>query len=88
MNEPHGDPTPVIGGCEIPARLIDAPPPYGSVPDDQLGRQLFMLLSLHPEIQPQFQGCDLNSMDGAAKEAMLRDIQCLLGIRGAGTPAR
>ena len=54
MSRRKGDLTPVIGGCDIPQHLIASPAPFGCPPDDDLGRQVFWLLSLHPEINLQF----------------------------------
>ena len=81
MSAKNGDSTPVIGGCGIPAHLIDSPAPIGCPPDDDLGRQVFWLLSLHPEIDLQFRDRDLNGMDDATKQALLNDIHAVLGVR-------
>ncbi len=81
MIKPNGDLTPVIGGCDIPADLIDAPAPFGRPPDDELGRQIFWLLSLHPELGSQFKHLDLGGMDNAAKQAILSDIHSILAAR-------
>ena len=77
MNTQNGDPTPVIGGCAIPCGLIDARA-FGRPPHDDLGRQIFWLLSLHPEISLPFKDLDLGGMDDAAKQALLSDIHSLL----------
>ncbi len=88
MNTQNGDPTPVIGGCAIPADLIDAPAPFGCPPDDDLGRQLFWLLSLHPGIRSQFKDLDLHGMDDAAKQSLLSDIHSILAIRPLNSAVR
>jgi len=73
--------TPVIGGCDIPNSLIGSPNLTGSPPSDHLGRQIFWLLKLHPEINFQFQDQDLNTMDDATKQQLLADINLILGIQ-------
>ncbi len=88
MNTQNGDPTPVIGGCAIPADLIDAPAPFGRPPDDDLGRHIFWLLSLHPEISSQFKNLDLSGMDDTAKQALLSDINSILAVRPLNSAAR
>ena len=84
----NGDPTPVIGGCAIPAELIDAPAPFGCAPNDDLGRQLFWLLSLHPEIGSRFKHLDLTEMDDAAKQQLLADVHSILAVCPLNSPAR
>jgi hypothetical protein len=81
MPRKKGDPTPVIGSCDIPAHLTDSPAPFGLPPDDDLGRQVFWLLSLHPEITLQFRDKDLIGMDNATKQTLLDDIHAILGVR-------
>ncbi len=88
MNTYNGDPTPVIGGCAIPADLIDAPAPFGCKPDDDLGRQIFWLLSLHPEVSSQFKDLDLGRMDDAAKQALLSDVRSIVAARALNSAAR
>ena len=85
MNTKKGDPTPVIGGCDIPAHLIDSPAPFGYPPEDDLGRQVFWLLSLHPEINLQFRDRDLNAMDDGTKQTLLDDVHFILGVRPLNT---
>ena len=80
MSTKKGDPTPVIGGCDIPSHLIDSPAPFGCPPDDDLGRQVFWLLSLHPKINLQFRDRDLSGMDDATKQTLLDDIHSILGV--------
>lgn len=81
MSAKKGDPTPVIGGCDIPSRAVDSPTPLGCAPDDDLGRQVFWLLSVHPEINVQFRDRDLIAMDDATKQTLLDDIHSILGVR-------
>ena len=83
-----GDPTPMIGGCGIPSRRIDSPAPFGCPPDDDLGRQVFWLLSLHPEISLEFRDRDLSGMDDARKQKVLDDIQSILSLRPLNTSAQ
>jgi hypothetical protein len=81
MSTKKGDPTPVIGGCAVPSYLMDSPTPVENPPDDDLGTQVFWLLSLHPEINLQFRDRDLSSMDDATKQTLLNDIHSILGVR-------
>ena len=80
MSKRKGDQTPVIGGCDIPAAVLDAPKPFGCAPDDDIGQQIFWLLSLHPDINLQFRDWDLAEMDDATKQTLLTDTQSVLGI--------
>jgi hypothetical protein len=85
MSTKKGDPTPVIGGCDIPSHLLDSPVQMGNPPDDDLGGQVFWLLSFHPEINLQFRDRDLNGMDDATKQTLRSDIHRVLGVRPLNT---
>jgi len=88
MSTKKGDSMPVIGGCDIPSHLVDTPASLGYPPDDDLGQQVFWLLSLHPELDLQFRDQDLNGMDDATKQTLLNDIHAVLGVRPLNIPAQ
>jgi hypothetical protein len=76
-----GDPTPVTGGISLPDRLITTPPCDDAAPDDDLGRQAYWLLKLHPnKVSLRFRKSDLSGMDDATKRLLIADIQFALGI--------
>ncbi len=75
-----GDTTPVTGRVALPGNLFDSPAFNGDVPDDDLGRQVFWLLKMNPDVALKFRQRDLSSMDDAAKQHLIADIQYVLGI--------
>lgn len=79
--EIQGDTTPVIGGVDLPAHLTSGFPADDAVPSDDLGRQAYWLLKLHPDkVSPRFRHSDLSKMDDATKRLLIADIQHALGI--------
>jgi hypothetical protein len=77
-----GDATPVTGGIPTPDRLLATIAPVGNPPDDDLGRQIFWMLSLHQQKLPhEFRELDVAGMDDVAKKSLIAAIQRELGIR-------
>ncbi len=81
MSKRRNNSTPVIGGCAIPSSLLNSPDQTGTLPDDDLGRQIHWLLNSHPDIKLQFRDKDLDAMDNATKQQLLSDINTVLGIQ-------
>jgi hypothetical protein len=84
MNEilSAGDATPVTGGISTPEHLLATIEPVGNPPDDDLGRQVSWLLSLHQKKLPvEFRQLDVAGMDDVAKRSLIADIQRELGFR-------
>ena len=77
---PAGDPTPVTGGVKTPARLLRPVAAPDTAPAESIDRHILRLLTLHKDVCVKFRGVDLAKMDDAAKQALLTDIQDLLGI--------
>jgi hypothetical protein len=79
-----GDATPVIGGISPPDHLIHSPVVDEGAPEDELGRQAYWLLKLHPDkvsVSLKFRNSDLSAMDDATKRLLIADIQHALGVR-------
>jgi hypothetical protein len=77
----RGDSTPVTGGIALPSRLISTPTADDGVPDDDLGRQAYWLLKLHPDkVSLRFRQSDLSAMDDNTKRQLIADIQYALGV--------
>jgi hypothetical protein len=83
-----GDATPVTGGCDIPARLLRPTPALGVVPDDDLGKHIVRLLTLHPNLALEFRSEDLRGMDDVTKHLLIEDLEAVLGIEPLQEPAR
>jgi hypothetical protein len=76
-----GDRTPVTGGVPIPDKLISTPTTTDTAPDDDLGRQAYWLLKLHPNnVSLRFRQSDLSGMDDDTKRRLIADIQFALGL--------
>lgn len=76
-----GDLSPVIGGATLPAHLLATPTLDDIAPDDDLGRQAFWLLKLHPsDVSLKFRNSDLLAMDDDTKRLLIGDIQFALGV--------
>ncbi|MBI2824538.1 MAG: hypothetical protein HYX69_07625 [Planctomycetia bacterium] len=80
LRRPAGDATPVTGGIAIPDHLVSTPPDADRAPDDDLRRQAYWLLKLHPDAVAKFQTSDLSAMDDDAKRMLIADIRRALGI--------
>lgn len=76
-----GDPTPVTGGIALPDRLIAKHDSDDSAPADDLGRQAYWLLKLHPDkVSLKFRQSDLSGMDDTTKILLIADVQYALGV--------
>lgn len=76
-----GDTTPVTGGIALPDRFIASQAADESAPADDLGRQAYWLLKLHPDkVSLRFRQSDLAGMDDATKRLLIADIQFALGV--------
>ena len=80
-NKVPGDPTPVVGGGDIPARMLRPTPVLDNPPKDDLGKHIARLLALHPDIVLDFRSSDLNLMDDSTKRDLIGDINKVLGIQ-------
>jgi hypothetical protein len=76
----------VIGGKDLPRKNIreDISTPEDLIVSSALDRRLAKLLSLHPELKVKFRNNNLASLNAETKEALLQDMQDILGI----TPLR
>ncbi|MEX1040647.1 MAG: hypothetical protein WDZ51_08460 [Pirellulaceae bacterium] len=81
-----GDPSIVAGGVPLPASLIATPPACDMpIPTDDLGKLLYGLIHIYPDAIPaELRGVDVGSLDEAAKQRFLREIQQNVGV----TPMR
>ena len=76
-----GDRTPVTGGIPLPDHLIKILADDDAAPDDELGRQAYVLLKLHPgAVSLKFRKSDLSGMDDDTKRLLIADIQFALGV--------
>jgi len=75
-----------IGGKNLSRKNIreDISAPEDLIASSALDKRLAKLLMLHPELQVKFRNNNLASLDTETKEALLQDIQDILGI----TPLR
>lgn len=78
---PEGDLTPITGGLALPPTLVDMPDADDNAPTDDLGREAYLLMKLHPgAVSLKFRDCDLSRMDDATKRTLIADIHHALGI--------
>lgn len=72
----------VIGGRNLPQKNVrtDISEPEDLIVSSALDKRLAKLLTLHPELQVKFRNNNLASLDAETKEALLQDIQDILGI--------
>lgn len=78
---PEGDLTPIAGGIALPSNLVDTSDADDVAPTDDLGREAYLLMKLHPDaVSLKFRNCDLSCMDDAAKRTLIADIRRALGI--------
>ena len=76
-----GDQTPSTGGVDLPSSLIATPVNDDTAPSDDLGRQAYWLLKLHPDcVSLKFRNSDLTAMDDDTKRLLIADIQFALGV--------
>lgn len=71
-----------IGGRDLSAHKIkeDITIPKDLIVSSPLDKRLAKLLILNPSLQVKFRNNDLASLDKNTKEALLQDIQDMLGI--------
>jgi hypothetical protein len=76
------DYSPVTGGADLAKYVRDD---VATVPDlkvdSDLDRHIVRLLTLHPQLQVRFRSHDLARLDDATKQALLQDMNDLLGIK-------
>lgn len=75
-----GDPVSVVGGVDLPQHLIDAPAADSSFPSDDLGQQLYWLITMNPSLKLNFRDSDIQSMDDSTKRKLIAHVQFALGI--------
>ncbi|MCY2965428.1 MAG: hypothetical protein NT069_17640 [Planctomycetota bacterium] len=71
----------VLAGVPMPPTLAFYPTDDEAGPDDELGRRIFRLLKLHPEVCVQFRLSDLDAMDDATKRLLIADVKSTLVIK-------
>lgn len=76
----------VIGGTDLPEESArkDIFEVKDLVISSALDKQMARLLALHPQLQVKFRNNNLASLDDPTKQALLQDMQDILGI----TPLR
>ncbi len=74
---------PVTGGADLPDSRFrdDMDHLRDLVVDSDLDRRIVQLLALHPKLRVRFRNQDLASLDVATKQALLTDMNDVLGIR-------
>jgi len=77
------DYAPVTGGVNLPKSRFrdDMDHLRNLVVDSDLDRHIVQLLGLHPDLHVRFRNPDLASLDVPTKQALLADMNDVLGIR-------
>ncbi|APZ96146.1 hypothetical protein [Fuerstiella marisgermanici] len=70
----------VAGGVSLPADMRDVRVDTVQLPDTDIGRQISLLLQLHPQICSQFRTGDTADMDLATQQLLLDDLRDALDI--------
>lgn len=74
--------SPVTGGANLAKYVRDDVARVRDLKvDSDLDRHIVRLLTLHPQLQVRFRNHDLARLDDATKQALLQDINDLLGIK-------
>jgi hypothetical protein len=83
MNKNDLDFAPVTGGVDLADKYLrdDLDTLRDLKTHSDLDRHLVQLLSLHKDLRLQFRSQDLASLDDATKQALLKDMNDLLGIK-------
>ena len=83
MSKPTNDFVPVTGGIHLPDSRFrdDMDHLRDLVVDSDLDRHIVQLLALHPELRVRFRNQDLTALDVPTKQALLADMNDVLGIR-------
>jgi hypothetical protein len=74
---------PVTGGVDLPNSRFrdDMDHLRDLVVDSDLDRHIIQLLALHPTLRVRFRNRDLAALDVPTKQALLADMNAVLGIR-------
>jgi hypothetical protein len=77
------DYAPVTGGVDRPKNRVrdDMDHLRDLVVDSDLDKHIVRLLALHPKLRVRFRNQDLASLDVPTKQALLADMNAVLGIR-------
>ena len=83
MPKMANDFVPVTGGVDLPdSRFRDDMHHLRDLAvDSDLDRHIVQLLALHPKLQVRFRNQNLASLDVPTKQALLADMNDVLGIR-------
>ncbi len=80
-NQQQFDQVSVIGGRDLPDDQSQANDVIDvNAPTDDLGRRLYALLRLHPDVDLNFRQDDISAMDDATKQILISDIQTILNV--------
>jgi hypothetical protein len=78
-HKPARDRAPLISEFEPPPYALREMP--SDLPKDEIGREIALLLSEHPDIVSQFGSINPNALPLEAKAEMLTSIKSILGIQ-------
>lgn len=76
----HGDPPIGTSGRDLPEHMRIPTAARRPALGDSVSQQLSLLLSLHPEIDRQYQGVDLRKIGAAKRRQMLDSISRRLNL--------
>jgi hypothetical protein len=80
MKNNNGDMTPVLGGTTLPDD-IDLTIDNEEYPNDDLGRMIYWLLTLHKDkLCLEYKASDIISMNDITKKNLITQIHKILGI--------
>ena len=84
MKASSDDFVPVTGGRELPrSKTRDLEVLHGVRVGSDLDRHIMRLLALHPQLSVRFRSQDLTLLDVKTKQALLADMNEVLGIRSS-----
>lgn len=81
-----GDPTPVTGGCPVPAGIVARGLTDVPWDADETTKHLYRLLELHPDLMPRVRADMVASLSQADKLRLITDINRSLGIARFSVP--
>ncbi len=79
----HADAAPPTGGHKLPNKYVrkEVTGLENVAVASDLDRHIVRLLGLHPELRVKFRNQDLASLNDSTKEALLDDMNKVLGIK-------
>lgn len=69
----------VLGDAAAADRFLSTPSSKRFA-NDPLGRELYALISLHPQLPARFREVQIEELNNAAKQALIDEISNLLGV--------